>query len=86
MTEEWRRRCPRLGHEVLFSYCLGCGMNGEPCLKTADCWWEQFDVVAYLKAHFSQETVARLLNPQPQPKITGILELIEQAKRNAGKS
>ena len=85
MTEALRRRCPRLGHEVLFSYCLGCGQDGAPCLKTADCWWEQFDVVAFLKAHFSEKTVDRLLNPQPQPKITGILELIEQAKRNAGK-
>lgn len=86
MTENRQRRCPRLGHEVAFSYCLTCGQDGEPCLKTADCWWEQFEVVDYLEKHFSEETVARLLNPQPQPKIAGILELIEQAKRSAGKS
>lgn len=86
MVENIQRRCPRLGHEVSFSYCLTCGQAGDPCLKTADCWWEYFDVVDYLKKHLPQETVARLLNPQPQSKITGILELIEQARQNARES
>ncbi len=77
-----QRRCPRLGHPVPFSYCLQGGDDHGPCWKIADCWWEIFDVVAYLHAHFPPETVSVLLTPgPPKPKITGLVELIEQAKQ-----
>lgn len=76
------RRCPRLGHELAFSYCLACGENGGLCWKIADCWWEVFDVIGYLRENYPEETVAALLVARPQSKITGILELIQQAQEN----
>jgi hypothetical protein len=84
MPQEKQRRCPRLGHEITFSYCLTCGDNRGLCWKIADCWWEIFDVVGYLKKHYPAETVSAILAAQPKPKITSILELIEQAKQRAG--
>ncbi len=81
--EEMQRRCPRLGHDVKFSYCLVCGDDGDLCKGIANCWWEYFDVVRYLEDNYPKETVANLLNPRPKGKIAGILELIERAKNRS---
>ena len=80
-SSERERHCPRLGHQILFSYCLAGGENGGPCWKIADCWWEIFDIVGYLKETFPEQTVTALMDARPKPKITSILELIEQAKQ-----
>lgn len=85
--ETRQRRCPRLGHPVPFSYCLQSGDDKAPCFKTADCWWEIFDVVAYLNDHFPPETVSVLLSSAPpKPKVTSLVELIEQAKQRIKKN
>jgi hypothetical protein len=74
-----RRRCPRLGHEVEFGYCRRPG--GElPCRKIFDCWWEAFDVEGFIRAHYSEEDIAKILAP-PTPKMTSIVDLIQQAKK-----
>ncbi len=87
MPLERQRRCPRLGHEVSFDYCLTCGENVGLCWKIADCWWEIFDVVGYLRKHYPEDTVAALLTARPKPKLASIVELIEQAKqRNTKKN
>jgi len=84
--ENYERRCPRLGHPVLFDYCFKNGDNHQPCWKIADCWWEYFDVMAYLKANLPEETVNRIINTRPKPKMVSLIELIEQAKsRNQNK-
>jgi hypothetical protein len=83
MPLERERHCPRLGHQIPFAYCLTCGESGGPCWKTADCWWERFDIIGYLKANYPEETVAALMNARPKPKITSILEMIEQAKQRS---
>jgi hypothetical protein len=75
------RRCPRLGGPVSFSYCETCGEHQLPCFKIFDCWWEHFDVAAYLKNKLSQEQFERLVNSKPKPKVASLLDLIEQAKR-----
>ncbi len=76
-----QRRCPRLGHDIPFSYCLTCGENGGPCWKIADCWWETFDILGYLNKNYPPETVSALLEARPKPKITTIVELIQQAQQ-----
>lgn len=76
-------RCPRLGGPVPFTYCEKTGRNGQPCFKVMDCWWQHFDVVDYLKKHLPAEALAELLDQRPRPKLTGILELIEQARQNS---
>ena len=78
------RRCPRLGNPVPFEYCEVCGDNEHPCFKILDCWWEDFDVVRYLKNRLPEDQFKRLMTAAPKPKVTSLLELIEQArKRNA---
>ena len=46
-----KRRCPMLGHEVAFSYCREPGSE-TPCRKIFDCWWETFDVSAFINDHY----------------------------------
>jgi hypothetical protein len=78
------RRCPRLGNPVPFNYCEVCGDDQQPCFKILDCWWEHFDVVQYLKEHLPEDQFRQLMAARPKPKVTSLIELIEQAKkRNA---
>lgn len=81
MPQGRERRCPRLGHEVPFSYCLACGDNGGLCWKIADCWWETFDVIGYLKENFPEEAVAAVLDARPRPKVASLVELIKKAQQ-----
>lgn len=75
-------RCPRLGGTVSFNYCRTTGEENLPCWKVFDCWWESFDVVAYLRAYLSEDEIKRIANTKPKPKITSLVELIEKAKQN----
>jgi hypothetical protein len=78
------RRCPRLGNPVPFDYCEFCGDEQQPCFKILDCWWEHFDVVQYLKDNLTEDQFNQLLQSRPKPKVTSLIELIEQArKRNS---
>jgi hypothetical protein len=74
------RRCPRLGNPVPFDYCEICGDDQQPCFKILDCWWEHFDVVQYLKDNLSEDQFNHLMAARSKPKVTSLLELIEQAK------
>ena len=74
------RRCPRLGNPVPFDYCEICGDDQQPCFKILDCWWEHFDVVQYLKDNLSEDQFKHLMAARSKPKVTSLLELIEQAK------
>ena len=74
------RRCPRLGGPVSFRYCMLYGDNGLPCWKIFDCWWETFDVATYLKQNLSEDQFNTIVNSKAKPKITSIIDLIEQAK------
>ncbi|MDM8523959.1 hypothetical protein QUF80_11380 [Desulfococcaceae bacterium HSG8] len=85
MTEENKaqleRRCPRLGSPVSFQYCTTCGDEEQPCFKVFDCWWEDFDVVAYLKDKLPENQFNALAASKPKPKVLSLVELIEQAKK-----
>ena len=84
MTGEYRhrqRRCPRLGGPVTFEYCLTSESDRQPCWKIVDCWWESFDVTAFLEDNLSQETFGRLQRRQVTSKTATLVELIEQARR-----
>lgn len=75
------RRCPRLGGPVTFGYCMG----GEPtglCMHVVDCWWETFDVVAYLRDHLPADRFDELMRARPKPKIAALVELIEKARKD----
>jgi hypothetical protein len=75
------RRCPRLGGPVPFEYCEVCGDDRQPCFKILDCWWEYFAVVQYLKEKLPEDQFNHLMTAKPKPKVTSLVELIEQARR-----
>ncbi|MBW1988515.1 MAG: hypothetical protein JRI97_03115 [Deltaproteobacteria bacterium] len=83
-TPRISRRCPRLGSEVPFSYCEEAGEPG-PCFKVFDCWWETFDVVAYMKARLSREAFEELVRKKPKPKVASLVDLVQQARERAEK-
>ena len=74
-----KRRCPRLGHEVPFRYCRMQEAD-RLCPQVLNCWWECFAVEDFLRSCYPQEDVDALLHPSSRPKVSTILELIEEAK------
>ena len=74
-----KTRCPRLGGPVSFDYCEN--VDGAPCSKVLDCWWQRFDVEGYLRQGLGPEALEATLNRPPQPKMARILEAIQQARR-----
>ncbi len=74
----FEKRCPMLGHAITFKYCRTLNTN-SPCRKIMDCWFEQIPIRQYLEDNFSEETIQNMLQP-PKPKITSLLEMIEQAR------
>lgn len=73
-----RRRCPMLGHDVPFSYCRSPA-SALPCRRVFDCWWETFDVVAFIRGHFSEADIAQITAPRPDKAAT-IIDLIRKAR------
>jgi hypothetical protein len=72
-------RCPRLGHEITFSYCLEESLD-LPCSRIVQCWSPVFNVEAMLQKELSAENWQRFINSQPKDKVLSIIELIEAAK------
>ncbi|MFQ5484986.1 MAG: hypothetical protein ACE5DO_06600 [Desulfobacterales bacterium] len=72
-------RCPRLGHQISFSYCRREN-RGLPCFKTLDCWHSHFPVVEYLRKELTAEQWKTVFMNQPKKKMLSLLDLIEQAK------
>lgn len=73
-----------LGHEITFAYCRTPGSD-IPCRKIFDCWWETFDITAFIKKYYDKETLQMLTAP-PQPKTSSLLDLIEQARQRCSKA
>ena len=73
------RRCPKLGHDINFSYCRSPGSE-LPCGKILDCWWETFDVEGFIREHFTDQQISQMLSPA-KPKMQSLVELINRAKR-----
>jgi hypothetical protein len=69
-----------LGGEITFSYCRQPGQE-LPCRKIFDCWWEEFDITAFMTENFTEETRNSVTQP-PKQKALSILEIVEQARKN----
>ena len=77
--DEFKIRCPKLGHEIVFSYCRS--ESGElPCRKVLDCWHPYFKVESYFREILSEDQWKAVFETPPKPKMLTLLELIEQAK------
>ena len=84
-SDEFTIRCPRLGHQINFPYCKSEN-NGLPCFKTLDCWYNHFDVHAYLTDKLTEKDFKKVFLNKGKPKILSLFDLIEQAKERKGKS
>jgi hypothetical protein len=73
-----RRRCPMLGHDLAFSYCRAPGAD-VPCRKIFDCWWNTFDVTTFIRSHYGEEGIRRILAP-PKEKVLTLADLIKKAR------
>jgi len=78
--DEYNIRCPRLGHQISFSYCR-TENQGLPCFKTLDCWYNHFQVEEFLKEEIAPEVWEKVFAAPPKPKMLSLLELIEEAKK-----
>ena len=74
-------RCRMLGHEVDFLYCRQVG-GDLPCRKILDCWFERFDIREFIRQHYTPQQIQKILE-QPKSKLTSIIDLIQQAKKNS---
>jgi hypothetical protein len=77
-------RCPRLGHELKFSYCRR-EAGDLPCHRTIQCWQASFPVEVFLKEFLSAVQWERFSGQVPKDKMSTLLDLIERAK-SRGKS
>ena len=82
--DEKKKYCRMLGHHLTFEYCRKGADAKQPCRKIFDCWFEEFDIEAFAKDHFTDEQIKAILNP-PKPKMASLIELIQQAQQNAKK-
>ncbi len=82
--DELEMRCPRLGGPVNFGYCRRADRGNRPCFKVMDCWWQRFDVAGHLAACLTREEFETLGRHRPPDKLTSLIDLIEQAKKNTG--
>ena len=73
-------RCPRLGHQIYFSYCRSEN-SGLPCFKTLDCWFEHFLVEEHLRQEIKPEEWKKIFERPLKPKALSLIELIEKAKK-----
>lgn len=72
-------RCPRLGHEIKFSYCRR-EAGALPCHQTIKCWQVFFPVDVHLRGILSASEWELFSRQVPKDKVTTIIDLIEQAK------
>ncbi len=79
-SEDDKIRCPRLGHQVSFSYCRSEN-KGLPCFKTLDCWYELFLVEEFLRKELSRDEWERAFKRPKTIKLLSLVELIQQAKK-----
>ena len=73
-------RCPRLGDEITFSYCLR-ESGAHPCSRIVSCWSVMFDVESFLHKNMTVQDWESFKNTQPKDKVTALIEIIEAAKR-----
>lgn len=72
-------RCPRLGHQISFSYCREEN-QGLPCFKALDCWHSHFAVEEYMREELSEEQWEEAFVRSSKSKTQSLVELIEEAK------
>jgi len=78
--DHFQIRCPRLGHQIYFSYCRTENF-GLPCFKTLDCWFRYFKVEEFLRRELTPDEWHDAFEKPIMPKALSLADLIEQAKK-----
>ena len=73
-------RCPKLGDEMTFAYCLH-EAGDLPCVRIIQCWFMSFDVATLLKDRLTPGDWECFTGAQTKNKLAGLIEIIEKAKR-----
>ncbi|MBN2059951.1 MAG: hypothetical protein JW882_05985 [Deltaproteobacteria bacterium] len=81
LSDSYQIRCPKLGHQIYFSYCRVENM-GKPCMKILDCWFEHFNVVDYLRNELSVEEWEMVFNRPAKTKVQSLVEIIDQSQES----
>jgi hypothetical protein len=79
MPEQMEIRCPKLGGQVAFAYCLK-EAGTLPCSRIIHCWHPYFPVEKYLRNRLTPENWELCFNQNPKEKISTLIELIAAAK------
>lgn len=73
-------RCPRLGHEIGFSYCRQ--ESGDlPCPRILSCWRPFFPVESFVKGYLPPDLWEGFIRQAPREKVITLVDLIEAAKK-----
>ena len=83
-------RCPQLGGPVAFAYCRKVNLvpsaaEGEelPCRNLLGCWRGRFDVVAFLRATYTDDQLRRAFAPRDKTRLQRLVELAQRARDHA---
>jgi len=72
-------RCPKLGHQIHFSYCRKENF-GLPCIRTLQCWHIHFQVEKYLRKELSEMEWDETFEKPAKHKMVSLMELIDAAQ------
>ena len=73
-------RCPKLGDEMTFAYCLR-EAGDLPCARIIQCWFRSFDVASFLMNRLTGDEWMRFTGVPPGNKVVSLIEIIEKSKR-----
>lgn len=73
-------RCPRLGGETSFMYCVKESGN-LPCHRIINCWHYILPVEKYLKDTMNPEQWELFSKQIPKDKISTLIDLVESTKK-----
>lgn len=77
--------CPRLGHEVRFSYCLK-EAGDLPCFRFILCWEGRIPAEVFLRRKMTPEAWDRFSQQKSRDKVSSLVELIEAARKRGAES
>ncbi len=75
--DEKQGYCRMLGHTLSFRYCRVMH-TGLPCHNILNCWFERFDIEAFVGENYSTEELLDIFTP-PRKKMETIVEVVNQA-------
>ena len=73
-------RCPRLGCDIAFSYCLK-ERDPLPCGRILACWENRLPVATLLKGRLSEEEWNKAFQEPLRDRLSTILDLAGKAKK-----